>query len=441
MSRSVLTKYIILFTIVAQTNILGLVDVENLIFGGLPLFDIPIIILFIYCLFTFKQIKFRLNPLNLIVIVYVALTSLVIISMPFREEESILRAFQVGRHFYILLLVFVIEDCIYYNGDTKFIYKLINVIGTYFALIGILLSINPDIIGIVWQGLDTFSGDFKGETERSGLYSNGVLFIHIAFVNQLFKIIYNKEERNLLNYVFIVFFFIGMFFMGFRAVMFALLFSSVLISFFMLRHWVLSGVLSQTRLAEYILGGVLLIYVADFTLGGKISGLAQSVIDDASYTTATKKNTFEGRINRAMSYQIPTIMNNHPYIGMGFIYKTGITAKKYKHDPSVTNAWKNLYSVDFGYGSMWAKFGFIGSFFLLFVLLRAFWCSVKNARLFSSGEILQLSIVILGFLITNYTWAVLDMPQGLIVLAFSIGLASEYYYEYNKEPERLLQLD
>ena len=440
MNKVSLYRFIIIFTIMALTNVFGLIANEDLIFGGLPLQDVPIIIFFVYCILNFRKIVYRFNHLNSIIVTYVLLTTIVILSMPFREEESLIGAFQVGRVFYVLLLTFVIEDEIYYSGSSSFIRNTIYLTGTYFATVSLLSTLNPTFVAQVFKGLDTFT-EVKLSATKSGIYSNGTVFVHLAFVIKTLELFYKKQRRRIIDYTLVFFFFIGMFFMGFRAVMFALIFSLLLVSFFMLRKWVFTGVISQARIAGYIIGGLLLVFIADFTSGNRISNFAESVINDVSGKTALKKNTFEYREQRALKYQIPTIMNNHPWIGMGFIYKTGKAADKYHMDSAGTYRVRALYNVDFGYGTMWARFGIIGSAILLFVILRAFWSSIKNAREFASDEILQLSIVILGFLITNYTWAVLDMPQGLIVLAFSIGLASEYYYEYNKEPERLLQLD
>lgn len=124
MSRLLLTKIIIILTLVAQSNFYGLMK-ETFTIGGLPFFDVPIILMGLYFLWRLPDIRKNITKANFFVFAYLILTTLIILSMPFREDVSLINAFQTGRFYYLFLLSFVVSDNIELSGGTLFIRKVI----------------------------------------------------------------------------------------------------------------------------------------------------------------------------------------------------------------------------------------------------------------------------------------------------------------------------
>lgn len=433
MSRLLLTKIIIILTLVAQSNFYGLMK-ETFTIQGLPFFDVPIILMGLYFLWRLPDIRKNITKANFFVFAYLILTTLIILSMPFREDVSLINAFQAGRFYYLFLLSFVVSDNIELSGGTLFIRKVIYYTGTYITIVALINFVFPQFIDAFLPGIRSGYGDMKGDTLRNFIGSLLVVFVHLSFVMKLLSVLCNEDERKITDLFLVLFYFIGMYAVGARACLFSIVGASMCAYFFVankLNSWGRFSGLSQIR---NVLIGLVVLMVLNVLSGNIIFGLAESVVNDVTGVSAKNNNTFRGRENRAMAYQIPQVMKS-PIFGLGFIYKNSNAAKKYGYDATAANAIRSLYCIDFGYGTMWVTFGIIGSTIILFFILRSLLFCIRLSKDKVAEEILVLPVILLAFMVCNYTWAMLVSSMGVIIMALAVGIANYYVPIVSKKNE------
>ena len=378
-----------------------------------------------YFFVTFREVESRITPINSIVVAYLVLVTVIIITMPLREEESLIQSFQAGRRYYILLLAFVIDDNIYYSNSTRFVKRLVCFLGIYYTTVAAVNYISPSLVEDLLPGLRNGADNNKGVLTRNYITENtGILFAHFSFVLKGLEFLLDSNKRNLKNLFVLFYCLIGMFLIGLRAPLFSFVFSFILVCFLLSRKMANNNILEGRKQFKYIIGTLVLCIAINEIVNNKFVSFYQSVYNDMSTNTEMRQNTFKGREIRAMQYQIPMALQ-HPYFGLGFIYKDTPAAKKYKYNKYTPNRVRDLYNMDFGYGTLWITFGLFGAVIILFCFVRAIFFIYIFSRKILSPSLIQLVVVMLAFIICNYTWAVLRDALGLIILAFSTSIANE----------------
>lgn len=419
-----ITRFIIIFTIIIISNIFGLVDFDNLVFGGFVLQDASILCLLVYFICTYKTRIERNSKLLLPIFVYVILTTLIILSMPFRGDISLIRAFQVGRMFYFLLLAFVIEDNIYFEKSNKFVLSCIFFVGLYFAFVSIFYYIFPtNGLFKIFKGLGLYSSA-KGEATRHGMTSNNaMLFVHLSFVIKILQILSDKINRNKVNFLLVFLFLLAMFTIGLRAIMYSILLALSVIMVFVFKNSIKKKVFDYKFIIRSVFFSSVFVLVVNAILDNAIFDIFYFTLGEITGDVKFEDGgTLDGRLQRALYYQIPTAQK-HPWFGVGLVHKKSGLAQELGYIADATR-YRSLYNIDFGYVSMWLIFGIIGLFLIIFSFIRSLFYILKFSQKYFSYAILTYSVIFLSFLICNYSFGVLFQPIGLIILAFSAGLAS-----------------
>lgn len=430
MSRVKITQFLIIITVLIQTCLGGLVDGENMVVAGIPLHDMTTIILFLYMIITYKEVKSRITPFNRLVLAYIVLVTLIIISMPFREKESLTDAFLAGRRYYILLIAFVIDDNIYYSGSKIFVTRVIYALGIYYSLIGILNYIDPHLINTYFPGLRNGFDDEKNVLNRNFISENiGLLFIHFSFVYKGVSIMVNQSERKFVDFFLLAFYLAGMFFIGLRAPLFSILLAFAFVYILYSKRLTDLHTFSGIKQIQYFLVAVLLVICVNDVFDNRPFNFVESVVNDVSGTSNTRGNTYTGRIKRALVYQIPQAMKQ-PIFGVGLIYKNTPAAKEHRYDRQSPNRVRDLYNMDFGYGTLWVTFGLLGAVIIIYCISRAVIEVFRQSSIALTEDYLQLMVILIAFLICNYTWAVFRDGCGLIIIAFSCSIANEAYLKF-----------
>lgn len=410
-------RYIIIFIILSQTGIGGLFDTESLIVMGFPLFDYGILISILYYLLTIKNRTPNgpiLTPVKWICI----LTLIVILSMPFRGNESLLQAFQVGRRFFILLFAYMVIDEIRREGINKML-SIVKFFSVYYSLLSIFNYVSPGIVSHFWSGIGSLD-DLKGGVQRHVLKANdGLLFVHLGFIIQFCKILLNKSYRNSKNYLILLFFFISMFMMGFRAILMAVVGASLLCVLLNRKELADRGLIS---LSQTINTGVLvaaILIIVDIVLNNAISNTIGFASGEIS---GENSGTLEGRLMRSLMYQIPMFLRE-PFFGVGFVSLRSKMAQDigYIRDIDYT---QSLYYFDFGYGTMLVMFGIVGSVIFVLSLLKCMKGCSLWLRTGSYPACLACMIFIIALLLCNYSFGALETTLGLLPLTIIIGMAS-----------------
>lgn len=422
MNRVTITKAILILSVLILTDFFGLLG-ESILILGIPTTDIPIIIAAVYCIVTFKEIRNRITPIHKIIVAYLVVVTLTIVSMPFREEESILQAFQVGRHYYLLLLAFVVDDNIFYSGSKDFIKKLIYWGGLYYTSIAIINYFYPDFVSTYLPGLRGERDLTSGTLSRNYITdNNGVLFVHLSFLYKSFETLCSHEKK-IIDISLSFFFLAGMLLVGLRAPLFGSVAAFGLIFVVMSSKFAETHTVGGISQIKYFALSLLAVLVFNELSGGVISNFTDTIINDVSAKTELKKNTFRGREKRAMAYQIPRV-REQPMFGIGFIYKNTKAASKYGYK-NTESRYYSLYNMDFGYGTMWVSFGIIGSIIIMFSIFLAIQYCLKLSKREITPELLQCAALLIAFSACNYTWAVLEFSRGLFALSLCLGLANE----------------
>ena len=345
--------------------------------------------------------------------------------MPLREDETLVQAFQTGRRYYILLLAFVVDDNIFYGRSNKFIKYIIYSLGFYYTTVAAVNYVNPVLVDNLLPGLRSGADNVKGVLTRNFITQNtGILFPHFSFVLKGLNVLFKEEERNLRSIFLLAYFFVGMFLIGLRAPLFSFIAAFIMIYIYCAKKMSSHGILTGIKQIKYLFIALVLCVFFNELSNDRFASFYQSTYDDISNDSELRQNTFENREKRAMAYQIPMALS-HPVLGLGFIYHDTPAAKKYNYDSESLNRVRDLYNMDFGYGTLWITFGLLGACLILYCFIRAICYVLLTSKNVLSPYLVQLAVVILAFLVCNYTWAVLRDPLGLIILAFSISIANE----------------
>ena len=84
---------------------------------------------------------------------------------------------------------------------------------------------------------------------------------------------------------------------------------------------------------------------------------------------------------------------------------------------------------------MWVTFGIIGSAIILFFILRSLLFCIRLSKDKVAEEILTLPVILLAFVVCNYTWAMLVSSSGVLVMSFAVGITNHYVPIISKESE------
>lgn len=103
------------------------------------------------------------------------------------------------------------------------------------------------------------------------------------------------------------------------------------------------------------------------------------------------------------------IIEQHIWIGAGFLYKTSMIVKSY----ASTGYRETFTFIDAGYVDLLGRFGLCGVFLFLAYPFTILVRSLKIKYLF------PFSAFIFQFFCVNYTWAVFSYPMGILVLSLS----------------------
>lgn len=428
MVRIRITQILLILSILVITNFLGIVDEENMVIVGIPLHDMTSVILLAYLIVTFKEVRSRITPINRIVVAYLLLVTIIIISMPLRENETLGEAFLAGRRYYVMLIAFVVDDNIYYSGSKRFVVNLVYLLGLYYTILAIYNYIEPYAIQNYFPGLRNGVDDEKGSVlVRNAITDNaGILFVHFSFIYKSLSVICNSEQRRLSDFALVLVYFVGIFGVGLRAPIFSHLFSLFLVYILCSGMFAKAGLFSGIKQIKYIAVVLLVIICVNEVADNKILDFTESVTNDISGLSKTRENTYSGRIKRALVYQIPQAMEQ-PIFGVGFIYKNTPAAHEHRYNRLSPNRVRDLYNMDFGYGTLWVTFGLFGAFIIIYCFIRAIIEVIRQDTFFHSEDLLQIIVIFIAFLICNYTWAVLRDACGLIIIAFSSSIANEAY--------------
>lgn len=410
-------RFFIIFVILGMTGIGGIFDTESLMIDDIPLFDFAILLCIIYFLY-FHFFRISRNIVLAPIYTIVVLTTLVILSMPFRGEETILQAFQVGRHFYILLFAFIIGDNILEENNFSFVKSVIYIFGIYYSILTVLNYIAPTYIASFWDGIGTVQ-DIKGSTARSVLKANdGLLFVHLAFLLKGFDLLSDMNCRNKKNVLMFLFFSISIFFMGFRAIMIATFFSFIVVILLIKRASVQNELLNNANILKICFISIVLVLVINFILDNAVFGIISFAFDEITGKTS---GTLQGRLNRSLVYQIPMILKE-PLFGIGFVHVKSQMALDIGYIRDI-NYFKSIYYFDFGYGTLFAMFGLIGGGLIIYNLIRSAIVVLKISMNYLSSELLIFPAIIISLLVSNYSFGALEYPIGLIILSIVTGIA------------------
>ena len=417
-----LSRLIIIITILCITGFMGFVSTSDFYLGPIAIIDIPIILLLFY--FVDKIFGKGLTKSKLMkpVYFYLVLTTIVILSMPFRGAESLIGALRVGRHFYILLLAFVVADNICFEGSYYFIRRVVFIAGTYYSVLSILNYLFPGFVASIWQGIGTLD-DIKGGVVRHVLKSNdGLLFMHFAFIIKWMEILYLKRKKNISSLAQLFFYAVAVFMMGYRAVMLCVFLSVLVVTALNYRVLVKHQRVRSKSTVRFISIAVVVLFFANFFSGNTVFRTFSFIAEEIEGNVLYEESTFSGRLSRSEEYQL-MILRESPLFGQGFVHKGSDMAEElgYEVDDDYS---LSLYYFDFGYGTMAVMFGIVGSLFIIIALIRCIIHALELVKRFLHPLIAQLPAVLIAFLVCNYSFGVLEYTIGLVIIALSIGVAA-----------------
>lgn len=413
-----LTRCFLIICLLFSTGVAGLFEVSEIIFWGIPLSDYAILLGFIYCLFSSRWRQDH-TPVLQPVLWIIALTTMVILSMPLRGNETLLQAFQTGRDFYILLFAYIVIDNVRDEGDFGFIKKLILGFGSYYAILVIINYISPGFTVSIWKGIGAVS-DFKGTVERHVLKANdGLLFIHLSFLLLIFNILVNPRWRTNMNYLWVLFLGVSVFCMGYRAVMITTYISLALVTCLKVKSLLQFELINKLSMISTAFMVLLFIIAFDFVTDNAVSGTILFASDEISGEEA---GTLAVRLNRSLYYQIPMLLKS-PWIGYGFVNVHSQMADDLGYT-RLTNYFRSLYYFDFGYGTLLAMFGLIGAVLIIYILIKCVIYCLRDKDNGISAFSLTCAAFILTLLLCNYSFGALEYGIGLLPLSLIIGAAA-----------------
>jgi len=419
---SLINKIIITIFILVGINLFGLFNFyTDRMWFGLNTFDVSVVILNIWFFFLtskttlFKEI-YNNQILKYFLIIY-GFILLIIFSMPFRGDISIIDSVRVGRIFLLMPLVFLIS-----YGLT---HKSINYYWSLFKFIGIVSALqifinvySPEIISSIFSHLHAADMPSQG-FERSVVRSKTMLFPHILALFYFVKIIYEKATPQQL-FLF-TFFFLAGGLQGFRSYFVAT--ALVILIIIIVR-------LHKKQVLKYSVFGLALLPIFIFIdvillnnqVLGKFIGIYNEIFLGADGTRV-------GRLNRDMLFMIPMFLEK-PLMGWGFIYHASNYGQEIGMVSSSIDRAYSLYSVDSGYLTMLIKFGVLGFLFILIYYFKIIKSCVTNYKLKPEYVVTTAGFLFI-MIISSYTHGALFRGFGLIPLSILVGISS-YYFRVTK---------
>lgn len=419
MTKIFLNRLLIIFFILSNTDFLGLVGTK--VVFTIPLRDYALLLLIIYWIIYLLRhrgsiLRTRGKHLLPSVLYIMLLVTAVIFSMPIRGEANLMGSFLVGRVFYVLMLSLLVYVDVVLSGSVKFIYKLVKFVGLYYCIIVILNVIFPDFVARIFVGgraivIENIWG--LGATRYAIKSNEGVLFLYLFFIIFFFK--YFNGEKDVKKTLTLIIVFLAMVLQGWRAVLISTLFS---VFIFSIRKFGMRRICTGIFLLFLIfMAG----YAVERATGQRI--ITNTFISAYLEITGKYEGTLQGRLDRALRYQIPMILRQ-PFFGYGFVDKDTRYAESLHHmgvhDISKTYT---LYNIDFGYGTLLTMFGFIGTLFIVYQLLKIAIRTYNAYKLTNNVFLISTTVLILTLLITNYSLCLLMSRTGLMPLAILIGIS------------------
>lgn len=429
-----LTRNLIFICIVLYTGFAGLVELEEFIILGFPIFDFSILIVIFYSFYSYKTFKYWgdkgvLYPIKIMIL----LTTIVIFSMPFRGDETLLQGFQTGRRFYILLLALVVIDNIRVEGNLHYVQKVLLFFGYYYSILVMINYLFPGSTTTIWKGIGSLSG-FKGSVERHVLKANdGLLLIHLSFLVEVFRIISDKTKRKLKEYVSCFFLSLAVFCMGYRAVMMTTFLSIPIIMYFCWSSLKRYKLFDSSRIIGWAFLLIVGIVIVDNLMGNAISGTIAFANGEIA---GDNEGTLAGRLNRSLVYQIPMLLLS-PYFGYGFVSVHSKMAQDLGYI-RLEEYSRSLYYFDFGYITLFVMFGLIGGIIIIYSLIKGI---KRNLRLFGqkpSEYFLACAGFIIALLLCNYSFGALEYGIGQLPLSIIVGCAAGQSL-LNRKEKRLMR--
>lgn len=404
-------RFVIFFSLLAYTNFLGLIDAETTSII-IPLKDYALISVLIY---IFKQkTLIQINSLKILknISLILGLVILVILSMPFRGEISLLESFKFGRVFLCLLFSFVIYDEIVVTKSTEFISRLVLYLAVYYSILVFSNIIFPSILQKVFVGGETMVTENSWDLDSSRYVvkgNAGILFIHLGFILSVFRYINNRNKSDV---KYLIIFFLGMLLQGWRAPMIAVILATVFIY------------LSQNTLSRglYLIPIVGFLYILSYT----VNLVSEQNIIFSKFVSAYNElfgnytGSFDERLERSQMYQIPMFLKSK-WIGYGFVHKNSVLASNLGN---MGDGVFSLYCFDFGYITLLNMFGIVGAFlFLLATLKILFICWKAYKRNIRQESYPLLIVFTISLLISNYSFGGLTSAVGLLPFSIALGYA------------------
>lgn len=416
----VFRRFVIIFFLLTYTNFLGLVNAETTrIFIPLKDYSLLFVIFYIFNKLKLKNIKHLtfIKPLAFIVL----MATLVIISMPLRGETSLMNSFKYGRLFYVLLISYIVSEDVYYSHSTRFISQIITTLAIYFTTLAILNIIAHNLVARIFVGGSTILTDDAWDTggSRFVLKSNaGILFIHLGLLLNLFEYINTRKRKQL--YLLIVLS-IGILLQGWRAPMITTMISGTLFAF---RKKFLTRAIN---FVPVLLLSFLLIFSIERI--SQRSLVLNKFISAYNELTGEYSGSFEGRMERALQYQIPMFLEKK-WFGYGFVHKDTELAKKIGHTGIGIFS---LYYFDFGYFTLLNMFGIVGLIIFMYFVFYLIYRSWKISNILAQTPYYStLTTFTIALVLSNYSFGAFISAVGLLPLAFIAGLAQGHLVLYRK---------
>jgi len=318
---------------------------------------------------------------------------IITLSMPFRGE-TLGNAFMISRKVifpYLLIHLFVLD--ILRTNSTYFLEKSLIYFSVVFSVVFILKLLIPDAF----------------------INKLGFAYISAAFILIYWKHYFKEKPKIGLFIMFILF--IGLFAQPFRAYAFATV-GLLAGSTFLLGN--LKKILKYT----FVILALITISVpisdnfGEYSISNQIKSLQEDFTEDSDKTSTGARMALD------ILYRIPMIAAS-PYFGYGYVHPKGNYAKKLGF--VIDDEWGidayNLFSVDSGYLTFLTTFGFIGTFLIVFILIRISILTYR-AQTYNAYKYAFISLLIV-FIAATYTHYPIMSDFGIVPLMLILALTTQ----------------
>ncbi|MCF7913577.1 MAG: O-antigen ligase family protein [Spirochaetaceae bacterium] len=338
--------------------------------------------------------------------IYSAFIFVVVLSMPFRGEISVIDSARVARDYILLILGLIVYYDIYKNSNHLFYIKLFIFISFVTSLQIIVNSVNPSLVESFFPELRAREG-YKLGFQRNHLLSHAMLFPHISTIYLICKSQIKKLKMN--ETALLLIFFVASGLQGFRIYFVSLTAIIVIVKI---------SKISFRKIFLYLF--MVLVFVPainlldTYYLNNQIKGKFITTIYEIS---GSSQGTLQGRFNRDNIYMYPMFYEK-PYFGWGFIYYGSEYGKEIGMMRTSEDRRYSLYSIDSGYLTVLIQFGIIGSVIMLLLISKQLKIlNTKNNYL--SSTVFWLWIFLLMSLPTHGAFFSI---HGLLPLSIFMGL-------------------